>query len=86
MIIKSAPPNQSLKLTLRTRRRLLTQVSTDLKTTYHTKQHFHINRAPRPQKHSQRSLVPVRYPALLAKSVFKSDSIVVVGKNSLSIK
>jgi hypothetical protein len=33
-----------------------------------------------------RSLVPVRYPALLAKSVFKSDSIVVVGKNSFSIK
>jgi len=35
---------------------------------------------------SQRSLVPVRYPALLATKCFKSDSSVVVSKNSFSIK
>jgi hypothetical protein len=33
-----------------------------------------------------RSLVPVRYPALLATKCFKSDSSVVVGKNSFSMK
>jgi len=52
--------NQSLKPTLRTRRRFSYQVSTDLHTTYDTKLHFKFNRAPRPQKHSQRGLVPVR--------------------------
>jgi len=58
--------NKSLKLTLRTRRRFLAQQSTDLMTTYDTKQHFIINRTPRPQKHSQRSLAPVRYAAVVA--------------------
>jgi len=55
-------------------------------TTYDTTIYQRFKNIIQPAGTLQRSLVPVRYPALLATKCFKSDSSVVVCKNSFSIK